>query len=327
MNGQKRRELQKIFQRRKETGVGDRTDEFFFEQKEKQRLDVFLTAQLPELSRSRIQGLIRDGFVKIEMITITKPARKLEIGERIEVRIPPPSPTGLLAERITLDVIFENKNLVIINKPAGMVVHPSHGHEQGTLVNAALSLIPDLEGIGGEQRPGIVHRLDKDTSGLILIAKNERAHRWLQEQFRSRKVEKTYLALVDGKPPTPTGRVEAPIGRNIKNRKMMAVVPPDKGRIAISEFHTVETFKAHTLLEIRPLTGRTHQIRVHMAFLGCPITGDIVYGKQKRTVDLDRHFLHAYRLKIVFPDEEVERIFEAAIPKDLEAVLNYLRRM
>ncbi|MCX6037363.1 MAG: RluA family pseudouridine synthase [Chloroflexi bacterium] len=271
--------------------MGDRIETFRFEKEDKQRLDVFLTACLPEFSRSRIQGLIKNGFVKVEAETVTKAGRDLAGGEQIEIRIPPPVPSGLVAEDIPLDIVFENEDLVVVNKPAGMVVHPSPGHDSGTLVHAALGYIPELEGIGGEERPGIVHRLDKDTSGLIVIAKNERAHRWLQEQFKSRNVEKIHLALVDGKPPTPAGRVEAPIGRNTTHRKLMAVVPLDKGREAVSEYRTLESFPAHTLLEVHPLTGRTHQIRVHMAFLGCPVAADMVYGKRKPTVDLDRHFL------------------------------------
>ncbi len=306
--------------------MGDRTETFRLEKGDKERLDVFLTSCLPEFSRSRIQGLIKDGLVKVEAETVTKAGRDLEPGEQIEIRIPPPAPSGLVAEDIPLDIVFENEDLVVVNKPAGMVVHPSPGHESGTLVHAALGYIPELEGIGGEERPGIVHRLDKDTSGLIVIAKNERAHRWLQEQFKSRRVEKTYLALVDGKPPTPAGRVEASIGRNTTHRKLMAVVPLDKGRQAVSEFRTLESFPGHTLLEVHPLTGRTHQIRVHMAFLGCPVAADMVYGKHKPTVELDRHFLHAFKLKIILPGEKQARIFEASLPQELQFVLEHLRQ-
>jgi len=306
--------------------VGDRIESFHFEKEVKQRLDVFLTACLPEFSRSRIQGLIKGGFVKVEAGIVTKAGRDLEPGEQIQIRIPPPVPSGLVAEDIPLDIVFENEDLMVVNKPAGMVVHPSPGHNSGTLVHAALGYLPELEGIGGEERPGIVHRLDKDTSGLIVIAKNERAHRWLQDQFKSRKVEKIYLALVDSKPPTPAGRVEAPIGRNTTHRKLMAVVPLDKGREAVSEYRTLENFPAHTLLEVHPLTGRTHQIRVHMAFLGCPVAADMVYGKRKPTVELGRHFLHAHRLKIVLPGEKQARIFEASLPQELQFVLEHLRQ-
>src|SRR5512140_3244722 len=244
--------------------VSDRQVDFKYAEKQKERLDLYLTGCLPEFSRSRIQGLIRDGFVTVDGEAVTKTGRDLEGGEKIQVRIPPPLPVGLVGENIPLDIIFENEDLLVVNKPAGMVVHPSPGHETGTLVHAALGHSPEMEGIGGEERPGIVHRLDKETSGLIVVAKNERAHRWLQDQFRARTVEKFYLALVDGKPPTPTGRVEAPIGRNNVHRKLMAVVPAEKGRAAVTVYRTLESFPAHTLLEVHPLTGRTHQIRVPM---------------------------------------------------------------
>jgi 23S rRNA pseudouridine1911/1915/1917 synthase len=306
--------------------VSDRIETFVFEKETKERLDVFLTSQLPEFSRSRLQGLIKDGFVVVDGEPATKSGRDLEPGERIEIRIPPPVPSGLVAEHIPLNIVFENDDLLVVNKPAGMVVHPSPGHDSGTLVHAALGHVPDLEGIGGEERPGIVHRLDKETSGLIVIAKNEQAHRWLQDQFRTRAVEKIYLALVDGKPPTPAGRVEAPIGRNTTHRKLMGVVPLEKGREAVSEYRTIESFPDHTLLEVHPLTGRTHQIRVHMAFLGCPVVGDVVYGKKRSTIKLDRHFLHAYKLKIALPGQKESSIFEANLPTELESVLDELRQ-
>ncbi len=305
--------------------MGDRLETFLFEKEQDERLDVFLTGCLPEFSRSRLQGLIRDGFVCVDGEPVTKTGRDLEAGERVEIRIPPPVPSGLVAEDVHLDIVFENADVLVVNKPAGMVVHPSPGHERGTLVHAVLGHVPGLAGIGGEERPGIVHRLDKETSGLIVIAKNEQAHRWLQDQFRTRSVEKIYLALVDGKPPTPNGRVEAPIGRNATHRKLMSVVPLEKGREAVSEYRTLESFPAHTLLEVHPLTGRTHQIRVHMAFLGCPVVGDRVYGKKKSTIELGRHFLHAFRLKIRLPGESKPRIFEAGLPEELERVLKLLK--
>ena len=305
--------------------MSDRIETFLYNNEDRKRLDVFLTTCLPEFSRSRVQGLIKDGFVTVDGETVTKTGQDLDAGEKIEIRIPPPVPSGLIAEDIPLDIIYENEDLLVVNKPAGMVVHPSPGHASGTLVHAALGHIPELGGIGGEERPGIVHRLDKETSGLIVVAKNEQAHRWLQDQFRTRVVEKIYLALVDGKPPTPTGRVEAPIGRNTSHRKLMAVVPLEKGREAVSEYRTLESFPQHTLLEIHPLTGRTHQIRVHLAFLGCPVVGDRVYGKRKETVEIERHFLHAHRLKITLPGEKQPRVFEAPLTEELQRVLQRLR--
>jgi 23S rRNA pseudouridine1911/1915/1917 synthase len=305
--------------------VSDRILEFKFDKKIPERLDKFLVNLLPEFSRSRLQGLIDDGFVEVGGTPARKSGQMLEHGFRVTVRIPPPVPSGLIAEQIALDVVYENDDLIVVNKPAGMVVHPAAGHASGTLVNAVLGYDPDIEGIGGEERPGLVHRLDKETSGLILLAKNERAHRWLQDQFRLRKVEKTYLALVDGHPPTPAGRVEASIGRDASHRKKMAIQSTGKGREAVSEYKTLESFKDHTLLEFHPLTGRTHQIRLHSAFLGCPIVGDKIYGHRNSSVDIGRHFLHAYRLKIVLPGETEARLFETALPEELEAVLAELR--
>ena len=305
--------------------MSDRVINFIFEKQMHERLDKFLTESLPEFSRSRIQGLVANGLVDVNGLPAKKSGQTLEHGSSVTIRIPPPVPTNLIAEDIPLDIVFENDELMVINKPAGMVVHPAAGHANGTLVNAVLGYDPDIEGIGGEERPGVVHRLDKQTSGLILIAKNERAHRWLQDQFRLRKVEKTYLALVEGKPPTPSGRVEAYIGRDPKHRKRMAIVSEKKGREAISEYQTLESYKSHTLLEFHPLTGRTHQIRLHCAFLKCPIVGDEVYGRKSQSIELDRHFLHAHRLKIVLPGDTSPRMFEAPLPDDLEQVLNQLR--
>jgi 23S rRNA pseudouridine1911/1915/1917 synthase len=243
----------------------------------------------------------------------------------VQVIIPPPQPTQLEPEDIPLRVVFENEDVLVVDKPAGMVVHPGAGHARGTLVHAALAHAPGMAGIGGEGRPGVVHRLDKDTSGLILLAKNDLTHRWLQEQFRSRSVEKVYMALVDGRPPTPTGRIEASIGRNAAQRNQMAVVAAHKGREASSEYRTLETFAKHTLLEVHPITGRTHQIRLHLNFLGCPVAGDTVYGLRKASLSLNHHFLHAAKLTIRLPGETTSRTFEAPLPEDLLLALQGLR--
>ncbi|GAB4504150.1 MAG: RluA family pseudouridine synthase [Anaerolineales bacterium] len=303
-----------------------RSDIFRFDKAKEERLDHFLVEKLPAFSRSRLQGLIKEGWVKVNGLPARKAGQLLEAGMMVDITIPPAAPTNLVGEQIPLDILFEDDNLLVIHKPAGMVVHPGAGHATGTLVHAVLGYAPDIEGIGGEERPGIVHRLDKDTSGLILIAKNERAHRWLQDQFRLRKVEKTYLALVDGQPPTPSGRVEAPIGRDPAHRKKMAVMPPGKGREAVSEYVTLETFAEHTLLAFHPLTGRTHQIRLHCAFLGCPIVGDKVYGRRKPSLPLERHFLHAAKLRLLLPGEKQARTFEAPLPEELQVVLQRLRQ-
>lgn len=304
----------------------ERIEIFIYDEGNAERLDKFLVQRLPEFSRARLQGLIADGFVLVNNAPAKKSGQLIETGFEIQVRIPPPVPSGLTGENIPLDIVFENDDLIVVNKPAGMVVHPAAGHSSGTLVHAVLGYDPDLEGIGGEERPGLVHRLDKETSGLIVLAKNEQAHNWLQDQFRLRTVEKTYLALVDGKPPTPAGRVEAHIGRDPNHRKKMAIVSEKKGREAVSEYKTLESFKNHTLLEFHPLTGRTHQIRLHCQFLGCPIVGDSVYGKKSITVDINRHFLHAYQLKIILPNEKTPRTFEAELPDELKTALEEVRR-
>ncbi|MEJ5200840.1 MAG: RluA family pseudouridine synthase [Anaerolineales bacterium] len=305
--------------------MSDRVFHFTYNGDEKQRLDKFLVACLPDLSRSRLQGLIKDGFVFVQERVATKAGLLLEYGYKVSVRIPPPEPVELLPEEIPLDIVFENEDVLVINKPAGMVVHPAAGHTSGTLVHATLTRLPLDGGISGELRPGVVHRLDKDTSGLIILAKNDRAHQWLQNQFRQRRVNKIYLALVDGKPPTPTGRIEAPIARDPAHRKRMAVAPLGKGREAVTEYFTQENFPHHTLLKVHPLTGRTHQIRVHLSFLGCPIVGDTVYGHRKPTVIIGRHFLHAAFLAIRLPGERTESIFEAPMPEELTDVLDELR--
>ncbi len=307
--------------------MSDRIEKFKYAGEKADRLDKFLVTCLPEFSRARLQGLIDDGFVSINGVPAKKSGQSIEVGAVIEVRVPPPVPSGLVGEDIPLDIIFENDDLIIVNKPAGMVVHPAAGHDSGTLVHAVLGYDPDMEGIGGEERPGLVHRLDKETSGLIVLAKNERAHRWLQDQFRLRTVEKTYLALVDGKPPTPTGRVEASIGRDPSHRKKMAIITATgKGRDSVSEYKTLESFNEHTLLEFHPFTGRTHQIRLHCQFLGCPIVGDSIYGKKHVTVEINRHFLHAARLKIILPNETTPRVFEAELPDELKKVLEEVQR-
>jgi len=305
--------------------MSDRVEIFSYQGEQASRVDKFLVTCLPDFSRARLQGLIEDGFVLVNGKPARKSGQAIEAGSEIEVHIPPTVPSNLVGEDIPLDIIFENEDLIVVNKPAGMVVHPAAGHSSGTLVNAVLGYEPDIEGIGGEERPGLVHRLDKDTSGLIVLAKNDKAHRWLQDQFRERKVEKTYLALVDGKPPTPFGRVEAPIGRDPSHRKKMSILRVGKGREAVSEYKTVESFRHHTLLEFYPHTGRTHQIRLHCELLGCPIVGDEVYGKKKPSIMLGRHFLHALRLKIILPGEKEPRLFEAGLPEELESVLDKIR--
>lgn len=300
------------------------------------RLDRYLALSLPDLSRTQLQRLIDDGFVVVNHIPVTKASLKLSEGDDVIVRVPPPAPIQLAAEAIPLAVVYEDDDLIVIDKPAGMVVHPAGGHPGGTLVNAVLAHAPDLEGVGDEGRPGIVHRLDKDTSGLITVAKNDRAYRHLQAQFKDRLAQKMYLALVVGHPPTPTGRIEAPLGRDPKNRQRMAVVrggsEAGRGTIAareaITEYRARESFKQFTLLEAEPKTGRTHQVRVHMLFLGCPLAGDTLYATRQsaglKLPGLHRQFLHAARLILQLPSGPT-RTFESPLPPDLAEVLDELR--
>ena len=303
-----------------------RTAAFVFPGGKPQRLDKFLTTALEgTYSRSRIQAWIKEGRVAVEGGTVTKTGFMLEAPAAVTVAIPPILPTELAPEDIPLDVLFENADVLVVNKPAGMVVHPSPGHSSGTLVHAALAHAPEMAGVGGKHRPGVVHRLDKDTSGVIILAKNDAAHQFLQAQFKARTTHKVYLAIVDGAPPTPTGRIEAPIDRDPAHRKRMRVATPGKGRAAVTEYRTVEAFLHHTLIEARPLTGRTHQIRVHLAFVGCPVVADPLYGRRRPSLPIARHALHAYSLTIRLPGEDAPRTFTAPLPADMEAVLAALR--
>ena len=289
------------------------------------RLDKFLADCLEKYSRSYIQKLISEGRVNVDGFPIYKKSELLNPGAEVEITIPPARDTTLIGEDIPLDILFENDDLIVINKPAGMVVHPALGHASGTLVQAVLGYAPEIEGVGGIKRPGLVHRLDQNTSGVIMLAKNDRAHQFLQDQFQARTVNKQYLALIDGRPPTPQGRVEVAIGRDSKYRQRMAPALERDGKEAISEYFTQEVFPEHTLIKVSILTGRTHQIRVHMAFLGCPVVGDTVYGRKKPSIKIQRQFLHAFRLSILIPGEKTKKTFEAPLASELVDVLDLLR--
>lgn len=291
-----------------------------------ERLDKVLTEQLPALSRTQIQRLLKE-----EQILVNgRPAKanlRLEGGETVTITLPEPEEIELLPEAIPLDIRYEDDDMIIINKPAGMVVHPAVGHNSGTLVNAILAHCPDLPGINGEKRPGIVHRLDKDTSGLIAIAKNELALRHLQAQFKDRSVGKQYLALVEGQVQPSTALIDAPIGRDPRQRKKMAVIPfggSARSRTAQTQYTTVTSYDDYTLLRCELFTGRTHQIRVHLAYIGFPIVGDKVYGRRKPTIHLGRHFLHAAVLKVKRPSDNEELTIQAELPPELDAILEQL---
>ncbi len=299
--------------------------ELIFNSEEKQRLDHFLVEQMPDYSRSFIQALIKKDLVSVSGEIIKKTGFKLDKKSKILVHIPEIEKTDLIPEKISLDVIFENKDVILINKKAGMVVHPSAGHDSGTLVNAVLAHASDIKGIGGEKRPGLVHRLDKDTSGLIILAKNDQALQDLQKQFKDRTVVKKYLALIEGSPTTSTGKIETFIGRDPRVRQRMAVVPESRGKIAMSEYKVLEKFEAHSLVEVTIFTGRTHQIRVQMAFIGNSIVGDKVYGRKKSSLPIKRQFLHAAHLEIKLPGNTEMQTFNADLPSDLQVIMDNLR--
>jgi len=295
--------------------------QFTYQDPQPGRIDKFLADQLADVSRSSIQKFIQKGLVTVDGLPIEKSNTRLESGQVVSIEIPEQEDHALLAEDLTLDVIYVDENSIVINKPAGMVVHPGAGNESGTVVNALLAQWPEVSEVGDPERPGIVHRLDKETSGVLLIARNQKAYEWYVSQFKSRKTKKTYLALVDGHPPTPEGRIEAPILRDAKHRQRMAVGLQGQGRSAITEYFRVKQFHDHDYLEVHPLTGRTHQIRVHMAYLGCPITGDTIYGHKHPSIEMGRFFLHAQSLLISLPREKQLTSFHAKLPHDLQLIL------
>jgi 23S rRNA pseudouridine1911/1915/1917 synthase len=300
-----------------------------------ERLDKVIAAELGELSRTQVQRLIDDGFVRVDGQLAHKANQRLDGPASVEVRIPPPGPASHQAESIPLNILFENDDLLVIDKPAGMVVHPAAGHDRGTLVNALLHHVKDLSGVGGVLRPGIVHRLDRGTSGLIVVAKDDATHQDLVRQFASRTVEKEYLAVVVGQPRRRAGAVDAPIGRDPVHRKRMSVRAP-RGRPARSAYVVEESLGGAALLRVRIHTGRTHQIRVHLASIGHPIAGDATYGGKRAATRagerltravaaLDRPALHATRLSFTHPATGERVAFESPLPDDLRALVERLR--
>ncbi len=289
-----------------------------------ERLDKALAARFDTLSRSQIQTLIRDGQVLVNGQVI-KASYRLADGDAVSIALPEdtadhePSP-----EAIPLDIVYEDDQVAVVSKPAGMVVHPAFGHSSGTLVNAVLARWPEIASFSEPSRAGIVHRLDKDTSGVLIVAKTHAALESLRAQFKGREVRKRYLALVDGAPETPEGVINAPIGRDPAQRKRMAV--RHDGREAITEFRVVEHYADYSLVEVYPKTGRTHQIRVHLAFIGHPVAGDTVYGRRKQAIRLKRHFLHAAAITFTRPGSSEAITAEAPLPAGLENILAKLPR-
>jgi len=287
-----------------------------------ERLDRLVSAELDELSRSAVQRLIKEGLVTVNSAP-AKASRRLEAGDLVLVHVPPPPSVEVRPEPIPLTVLYEDASIIVIDKPAGMVVHPAYGHTSGTLVNALLAHCSLLAQMSDPERAGIVHRLDKDTSGLIVVAKMEAIRLALQSQFKTREVQKTYLALVEGHPEPMEGVIRAAIGRDPKNRKRMAVLRG--GREAITAYRVLELFGEHSLVQAEPKTGRTHQIRVHLAFIHHPVVGDQVYGYRKQRLPLKRHFLHAQRIRFRHPQTGQSVEFHSDLPTELADLLAQLR--
>lgn len=292
-----------------------------------ERLDLWLARVAPEHSRARWQQRIREGAVRVNDAP-RKPNHRLSAGDRVTWEPPPPpEPVTLTPEPIPLAVLYEDADIIVINKQPGLVVHPAAGHERGTLVNALLHHCDDLEGIGGEERPGIVHRLDQDTSGVMVVAKNETAMQRLGNQFRNREVRKEYQTLVWGCPEPPEGRIETRIGRSSGNRKKMSARVPG-GRPAITHYRVVEDYGPVSLLAVRIETGRTHQIRVHMAHIGHPVVGDAMYGRGRRDplpAPAERQMLHAATLSFAHPRTGDRLEFAAPMPEDMRRLVAALR--
>lgn len=292
--------------------------------KEAGRVDLYLAGAFPELSRSRIQNMLKSGEITVDGKE-AKPNLKLAGGEQIRLAIKKTVPLSVEPEEIALDILYEDKDIIVVNKPQGMVVHPAAGHYKGTLVNALLHHCNDLSGINGIMRPGIVHRIDKDTSGVLVVAKNDAAHQGLVAQWKKHSIKRLYIALLHGVLSEGAGIVDAPIGRSHKDRKKMAV-DPQKGRTAITHYQVLERFTAYTLVQLRLETGRTHQIRVHMSYLGHPVAGDPVYGPKKSRLPLMGQALHAQVLGFNHP--LTGRWLEYSTPPPLyfEELLEGLRR-
>jgi 23S rRNA pseudouridine1911/1915/1917 synthase len=294
-----------------------------------ERLDCYLSSVVDRISRSRATRLIKEGYVQVDGRCV-KPGHRVAAGEVVSCRLPEPQPVTFLPQPLPLDILYEDREIIVVNKAAGMVVHPAPGHPDGTLVNALLYRCPDLAGIGGEVRPGIVHRLDRDTSGVMVCAKNESAHLQLAAQFRDRQVSKQYLALLQGTLRQDSGSIELPVGRHPTERKRMSV-QGTRGRHAETRFKVLKRFgPGICLVEVDLRTGRTHQIRVHFSAIGHPVMGDPVYGGRKghhRRIGqhrLQRQLLHAARLSLNHPVYGDRMTFEAPLPEDMQAVLALL---
>ncbi len=295
-----------------------------------ERLDRFVASAAPGLSRTQAKRLIQDGLVQVKGCSEPSPSLKVREGQTVTISIPPPKSLDLLPEEVQFEILFEDSHLIVINKPPGLVVHPGAGHTEKTLVHGLLHHCKDLSGVGGALRPGIVHRLDKDTSGVMVIAKDDSTHLGLANQFKEGAIRKKYLALVRGRLKDRTGVIDLPIGRHPVHRKKMAPLPPDKGRRALSTYRVVKELEVASLVEIQLHTGRTHQIRVHMSAIGHPLLGDPLYGgprklkNRDKEVAIPRQMLHSLSLRFVHPVLNKEMTFQAALPEDMKKILKAL---
>ncbi|MFA5537164.1 MAG: RluA family pseudouridine synthase [Bacillota bacterium] len=286
------------------------------------RVDKLLATKLAGYSRARIQRLIEMGLVELSG-NVIKGNVKGKVGDKLEIFLPPEEPLKVLPEAIPLEIVYEDDDLLIINKPQGLVVHPAAGNEQGTLVNALLHYYPPIKEVNDQLRPGIVHRLDKDTSGLMVVAKNDPSFKRLAEQLKAYQIKRRYLAIVHGSIAEAGGKIEAPIGRHPGDRKKMAVVN-QRGRYALSQYWVKKRFEKYSYLEVGLHTGRTHQIRVHLAYIGHPILGDMVYGTKKKHLGIDTQMLHAFQLGFNHPVKGGWLEFTSPLPHKFQAVLNQL---
>lgn len=293
------------------------------EEMEGERLDVFITDNMEQLSRSTVQNLIKTGKVLVNGQPL-KASYHLRAGDRVEMELPEPQAVAIEAQNIPLDIIYQDEDLAVVDKPKGLVVHPAHGNWDHTMVNALMYHIKDLSGINGELRPGIVHRLDKDTSGVMVVAKNDSAHRSLAEQIRVHSIKREYIALVHGVIKENLGTINAPIGRSKLDRKKMAVVK--EGRSAVSNYEVMERFKNYTLVKVSLMTGRTHQIRVHFSYIKHAVVGDPLYGSAKKHFDLDSQALHAHLLGFDHPRTDEYMEFTSPLPEYFQAILAELAK-
>lgn len=297
--------------------------ELYVDEEDNIRLDYYLSQELDEVSRTYIQGLIKERLVEVNGL-FKKPSYLVKEGDKIIVNLPKPKVLDIIAENIPLDIIYEDEDIVIVNKPQDMVVHPAPGNYTGTMVNALLYHIDNLSSINGIIRPGIIHRLDKDTSGLLVVAKNNNAHRFISDQLKDRTVYKEYIALVHGVVKEDKGKINAPIGRDPKNRKKMAVISSNS-KEAITHYEVLNRYEKYTLVKVLLETGRTHQIRVHFSYKNHWIIGDPLYSKGKNEFNLDKQLLHARKLGFIHPTTNQYIEFESEIPEDFREIIEKIK--